>query len=236
MIQRTSAPIGYGSAFCVAGPNGNPLCRPRQIINGQAAKLSTASPKKTQARMPIQPFEHGPRFNRSKEKPRGEAGPRHQTRVETLVVYLNLLFSPIFSSRLYFTPGASVYAGSTLPEFAFPGDTLIPVVVFDFISRLPSSFGHKGDDRVPLAQSTNRFLTWIVMDNGANLIFVCHHSPSQSRGLQERATGAALLCRAALTWPPLSRERPLDGADAAAAHTIRTRSVRVAHHPLERCE
>ena len=126
----------------------------------------------------------------AKKKPRGEAGPRHQTRVETSVVYLNSLFSPISSSRLYHRPGASVYAGSTLPEFAFPGDTLIPVVVFDFISRLPSSFGHKGDDRVPLAQSTNRFLTWIVMDNGANLIFVCHHAPSLSRGLQERATGA----------------------------------------------
>jgi hypothetical protein len=129
----------------------------------------------------------------AKKKPRGEAGPRHQTRVETSVVYLDSLFSPISSSRLYFTARAPPCTrGSTLPEFAFPGDTLIPVVVFDFISRLPSSFGHKGDDRVPLAQSTNRFLTWIVMDNGANLIFVCHHSPSLSRGLQERATGAAL--------------------------------------------
>ena len=112
-----------------------------------------------------------------------------------------------------------MYAGSTLPEFAFPGDTLIPVVVFDFISRLPSSFGHKGDDRVPLAQSTNRFLTWIVMDNGANLIFVCHHSPSLSRGLQELQ---APLClgRAALAWPPLSEGKTLDGADAAAAHAF----------------
>jgi hypothetical protein len=107
-----------------------------------------------------------------------------------------------------------------LPEFAFPGDTLIPVVVFDFISRLPSSFGHKGDDRVPLAQSTNRFLTWIVMDDGANLIFVCHHSPSQVAAFRSGLQAPLCVCRAALTWPPLSRERPLDGADAAAAHAF----------------
>jgi hypothetical protein len=49
MIQKTSAPIGYGSVSSVAGPNGNPLFMPRQIISGQAAKQSTASPKKTQA-------------------------------------------------------------------------------------------------------------------------------------------------------------------------------------------
>ena len=80
----------------------------------------------------------------AKKKPRGEAGPRHQTRVglETSVVYLDSLFSPISSSRLYFTARAPCMRG-TLPEFAIPGDTHIPVVVFDFISRLPFSLGIK---------------------------------------------------------------------------------------------
>jgi hypothetical protein len=79
----------------------------------------------------------------AKKKPRGEAGPRHQTRVETSVVYLDSLFSPISSSRLYFTARAPPCMRGTLPEFAIPGDTHIPVVVFDFISRLPFSLGIK---------------------------------------------------------------------------------------------
>ena len=54
MIQKTSAPIGYGSVSNVAGPNGNPLLMPHQIVSGQAAKQSTASQKKTWAKMTIQ--------------------------------------------------------------------------------------------------------------------------------------------------------------------------------------
>jgi hypothetical protein len=174
----------------------------------------------------------------AKKKPRGEAGPRHQTRVETSVVYLDSLFSPISSSRLYFTARAPPCTrGSTLPEFAFPGDTLIPVVVFDFISRLPSSFGHKGDDRVPLAQSTNRFLTWIVMDNRASLIFVKHHPRRLSPGPSRVATGAVRSGgQAALTWPPLSERKTARWCRCCRSARIRTRSARVAHHPLERCE
>ena len=83
MIQKTSAPIGYGSVSSVAGPNGNPLFMPHHTISGQAAKQSTASPKNTQATMPIHRFKARLRFDPAvKKSPAGKRGEAPK-RVET---------------------------------------------------------------------------------------------------------------------------------------------------------
>jgi hypothetical protein len=46
MIQKTSAPIGYGSASSVAGPNGNPLFMPHQIISAKPLSEPKEKPRR----------------------------------------------------------------------------------------------------------------------------------------------------------------------------------------------
>jgi hypothetical protein len=60
IIQRKRAPSGYGSVSKVAGASGKSFCTCHQIMSGQAAKHSSASPKKTQPRMSAQRFKRGP--------------------------------------------------------------------------------------------------------------------------------------------------------------------------------